>query len=262
MRGLSQDFRLHHVGNAFFYQRDGETAAASTRIDRGPTVAGAPARFTEAPVVDPGATWLETIQRSADRIRALGDGSRSIPTAARPSPPADLRRARSPHIELGRALDLLREERFADALAALDRLPDGAADHLDALVLRAALLTHAGRLGDAEAACEVVLGRDSMSAGAHYLLALCRDGRRDRDGAIEHDQIAAYLDPSFAMPRVHLGLMARRAGDVDTARRELGQAVVLLEREEPERVLLYGGGFTREALIALCSRHGAAEASP
>jgi chemotaxis protein methyltransferase CheR len=54
------------------------------------------------------------------------------------------------------------------------------------------------------------------------------------------------------MPHLHLGLMARRAGDWDGARRELGQALALLKREEASRLLLFGGGFGREALIALC----------
>jgi chemotaxis protein methyltransferase CheR len=46
--------------------------------------------------------------------------------------------------------------------------------------------------------------------------------------------------------------MARRAGDREAARRELGQALRLLKREDVSRLLLFGGGFGREALMALC----------
>jgi len=84
------------------------------------------------------------------------------------------------------------------------------------------------------------------------LLALCRESAGDRQGAIDHDRAAVYLDPGFAMPRMHLGLMARRSGDSEDARRELAQALLLLGREEVSRLLLFGGGFTRDALIALC----------
>ena len=91
-----------------------------------------------------------------------------------------------------------------------------------------------------------------MSAGAHHALALCREARGDRRGAIEQHQIAAYLDPSFAMPHLHLGLLARRAGDESEARRALGVAFELLQREETGRLLLFGGGFGRDALLALC----------
>ena len=54
------------------------------------------------------------------------------------------------------------------------------------------------------------------------------------------------------MPRLHLGLLARRAGDHALARRELERRSRLLEREDAARLLLFGGGFSREALVALC----------
>lgn len=83
-------------------------------------------------------------------------------------------------------------------------------------------------------------------------MALCREHAGDRAGAVEHDQAAAYIDPGFAMPRLHLGLIARRSGDPEGARRELEQALVLIVREDAARILLYGGGFSREALTRLC----------
>jgi chemotaxis protein methyltransferase CheR len=36
------------------------------------------------------------------------------------------------------------------------------------------------------------------------------------------------------------------------ARRELAHAVALLPGEQADRLLLFGGGFGREALLALC----------
>ena len=54
------------------------------------------------------------------------------------------------------------------------------------------------------------------------------------------------------MPRLHLGLLARRADDHRSARRELGWALILLRREDASRLLLFGGGFNRDALMALC----------
>jgi chemotaxis protein methyltransferase CheR len=46
--------------------------------------------------------------------------------------------------------------------------------------------------------------------------------------------------------------MARRGGDRAAACRELGQALELLRGEEASRLLLFGGGFGREALVTLC----------
>lgn len=134
----------------------------------------------------------------------------------------------------------------------LSSLPPGSTGDPDVLLLKAVLLTHGGDLAVAEKACRELLGLDEMSAGAHYLMALCREDAGDRRGAVDHDQRAIYLDPGFAMPRLHLGLLARRAADPSGARRELEQALVLLQREEASRLLLFGGGFSREALIALC----------
>jgi chemotaxis protein methyltransferase CheR len=54
------------------------------------------------------------------------------------------------------------------------------------------------------------------------------------------------------MPRLHLGLLARRNHDPELARRELAQALVLLQREDASRLLLFGGGFNRDTLLALC----------
>ena len=54
------------------------------------------------------------------------------------------------------------------------------------------------------------------------------------------------------MPRVHLGLLARRAGDREIACLELTRAIALLEREAPARLALYGGGFSRQALLGMC----------
>jgi chemotaxis protein methyltransferase CheR len=60
------------------------------------------------------------------------------------------------------------------------------------------------------------------------------------------------LDSAFAMPHLHLGLIAKRSADIESARRELRRALPLLDREDASRILLFGGGFTREALIAFC----------
>jgi chemotaxis protein methyltransferase CheR len=128
----------------------------------------------------------------------------------------------------------------------------GASDDGDTLLLNAVNASHDGRLDEAEALCRSLLAADDMSAGAHYVLALCHEGRGQAADAFEHDRIAAYLDPGFAMPRLHMGLSLRRAGQRAAAKNELEAAATLLQLEDPARVLLFGGGFQREALIALC----------
>jgi chemotaxis protein methyltransferase CheR len=257
LRGLSNDYHLRHTHGTFYYQRkfaqhDERSGKDEDRLDDiSPDQPASHAAVRPvAPVTEPGwtKTWLETIQNASDRIQVLTE---------RPAEPA-LRSGRGTGgamqtaTQLPLALELLKKERFSDALDLLDRLPAESEKDPDVLLLRAALLTHSGELGAAEAVGARLLERDELNTGAHYLLALCRESAGDRQGALDHDQAAVYLDPGFAMPRLHLGLMARRAGDWEGARRELSQALLLLTREDASRLLLFGGGFGRDALIALC----------
>jgi chemotaxis protein methyltransferase CheR len=184
-----------------------------------------------------------------------------LPAAPVPPVPAQASRPRPepvPAESLDLVLDLLRRERFADALTAMDELTGRSDDDPEVLLLRAALLTHSGSLPAAERACRRLLAVDARSAGAHVLLAMCREGEQDLPAAADHCRTAITLDPDFAMPHVHLGRLARRMGDHGTARRQFAQSARLLPAETARRILLFGGGFDREALISLCRSQGAA----
>jgi chemotaxis protein methyltransferase CheR len=257
LRGLSQDFHLEHTHGTFYYRRRSETAPAEARDWPVPAAmaAGPPTPLPAPPasaalpaLVEASDTWVEAIARAANRIRALSDAPPAS-RSAHPVPPAPGDR---PAWNLGGSLELLRQERFTDALDLIGTLPPESARDPEVLLLRAVLLTHGGQLAPAAAVCAELLRIDELHSGAHYLLALCREGARDRPGAVEQNRIAVYLDPTFAMPRLHLGLLARRAGDHPAARLEFAQALLLLQREDASRLLLFGGGFGREALIALC----------
>lgn len=228
LRRLSDDFDLRHTHDTFYYQRKPGTlpAAAAPR---------APAGATE---------WVQAIDHSSERIRQL-----TVPGAPPPrADPGDVPGARP----LVQALELFAAERFTQALDVLQALPPAAAPDPESQLLQAVLLTHVGRFAEAEAAGRALLATDPANAGAHYVLAQCREGVGDPAGAAECHRLAAWLDPDFAMPRLHLGLLARRRGDMRAARRELGQALALLQREAASRLHLFGGGFDRNALLALC----------
>jgi chemotaxis protein methyltransferase CheR len=236
LRGLSNDYHLCHTHDTFYYQRkDVVTGDERTEISlsMGDVVHEAP---TPQPVQNFSATHRAPIQRA---------------TAERVSGGVAQTGGRVQVEQVSHALDLLKHERFVDALDLLATLPESTLDP-ELLLLRAVLLVHSGQLAAAERVSNQLLEDDELNAGAHYLLALCRESAGDGQGALGHDRAAIYLDPSFAMPRLHLGLMARRAGDAEGAHHELGQALLLLQREESSRLLLFGGGFGRDALIALC----------
>ena len=235
LRGLSNEFVLHHTHGTFYYQRSDRTRMVE------PLDSPRERRSFEAlaSAISSSSTWVDSIREASQRVRSLSESTTESP----PSPE---------RWNLGAVYELLRSERYGAALDAVSALPEHSGRDPDVLLLRAALLVHRGDLALAEATCRSLLEIDGLNAGAHYLLALCREGAGDRAGAVSHDQTAVYLDPSFAMPRLHLGLLARRAGDREGARRELTLALALLEREDASRLLLFGGGFSRQSLVALC----------
>jgi chemotaxis protein methyltransferase CheR len=251
LRGLSQDFHLCHTHETFYYQRkDGASAASAPDGFDDALPWQANARSAPPPSSPPAPTgdtaWIGAVSDASQRIKALAERPRIDEGGQRTPSPARNGAA------LATALELLKRERFNEALQLLDNAaPETSAD-ADGLLLRAVLLTHSGQIAAAETVCARLLALDELSTGAHYILAQCREAAGDRRGAQEHDQAAVYLDPTFAMPRLHLGLMARRLGDRDTAQRELEQAARLLPREDASRLLLFGGGFTRESLLSLC----------
>jgi chemotaxis protein methyltransferase CheR len=237
LRGVSDAFHLRHTHGTFYYQRKEDSDSANLPMAAFEISVEPPrepiARFDE--------TWVETIRLATERVAAL------VPlTPSESAPRSTIAWDSAP------AFDLLRKEHFADALENLRGRPQESEHDPDALLMEAALLVQSGQLVAAESACQRLIVIDELNAGAHYLLALCREHAGDRDGAGEYDRVAAYLDPAFAMPRLHLGFLARRAGDPETAKRELGHALILLKREEASRIMLFGGGFSRKALIALC----------
>jgi len=251
LRGLSQRFHLCHTHGTFYYQLLAPEAGQGSDPVPGPSPT--PFRFEPLPLslVDASDGWVDAIRKATERIQTLS----CTPAAAPPE-------ASAPSWDLSRALGLLRRERFADALQLVRAFPAESAGDPDVLLLQAVLLAHRAELGAAEETCHRLLALDELNAGAHHVLALCREGAGDPRGAAEQDQVAAYLAPDFAMPRLHLGLLARRGGDREAARRELEQALQLLALEDPSRLLLFGGGFQRQALLALCRAELAAVAGP
>jgi chemotaxis protein methyltransferase CheR len=237
LRGLSQAFHLRHTHGSFYYQLAGaRPAQALPEAPPSQTIwsVAAWAGLNDSPA------WLDTIQQSAARVRELSSVAQASACAGIAQPAAANR------WNSAAVLDLFRRERFGEALEQVSRRPPESAGDPDALLLEALLLTQQGRLEQARRTCRQLLEVDELNAQAHYVMGLCQAE------SWHHHKVAAYLDPSFAMPRLHLGLHARKQGQRETAHRELKQAIALLQQEDPARILLFGGGFSREALIALC----------
>ncbi|MFZ5896128.1 MAG: CheR family methyltransferase [Myxococcota bacterium] len=254
LRGLSQDYHLCHSGDAFYYQRrsgEQQRAPASDSFKRSGFESELSRQLPQ--IVDDAPSWVDAIQNASRKILRLTTPEAGKPVASAETPPS---------WDLQAILAMIHQERFGEALEQLRALPDASQRDAEVLLLLAVILTNKGASEDAEAACRRLLEVDELNAGAHYLLALCREHAADAEGAVECDRTAIYLDPSFAMPHLHLGLLAKRNCDTSLAKRELSQARRLLDREDAARVVLFGGGFSRQALVKLCdSELAAVEAS-
>lgn len=239
LRGVSDQFHLLNSHGAFYYQLGCSDKSSSEDFICIPAAPSQPLR----PASEPNVAWFDAIRLASDRVAALLPAEDVYPQAAQPSPPS---------FDSAPILRFLREERFGEALSKLRDQRKTASPSAEILLLETALLLHSGQIADADASAGRLLSIDRDNAGAHYLMALCREHAGDRGRAYEHHWTAAQLDSSFAMPRLHLGMLARRRGDREIARSEFAQARVLLAAEDCSRILLFGGGFSRESLVALC----------
>jgi chemotaxis protein methyltransferase CheR len=180
---------------------------------------GAPDAVSTSTEATP-SVWMEAIDGASVRIRRLSE----------------------------RALEEADLENPTEELAGALHVGDGT----EGLLRRAALLVDSGLCAEAWDVSEALLRMDPLSAGAHFVRALCRGHAGDLTAATREDDEAIRLDPKFAMPWLHSGLLARRRGFTDQARLRLQEALGLLATETPLRLLLFSGGFSRDGLAQLC----------
>ena len=252
LRAVSHEFHLRHTHETFYYQRREAHEKENAMTFPQETAEYSSSRRPIVELLEPNDSWFSAIRRASERIANLTQEKNVLSVSAPASTISPASSSRPAAWDRTVAIELLQREKFSEAMELLRDLPAESEADPDTQLLIAVLLTNGGDLPEAEKVCRHVLKLDELNAGAHYLMALCREHAGDRVGAMQHDGTAAYLDSLFAMPHLHLGLVAKRSADVETARRELGRALPLLDREDASRILLFGGGFTREALVEFC----------
>jgi chemotaxis protein methyltransferase CheR len=269
LRGISSEFDLCHTQEAFYYRRKsspGEvirmarSAPERKAVEPDPvieeTLAEIPTNGAQlAPFPDSllSTAWMEEIERSSQRVRGLDAARLSAHGRPRSAVPAAGVHHSSTE-SLQHFLSLLTQERYADILVEIEALPILVRKDADIELLKALAHLNRREIRKAQDVCREMVVRDSMNASGHYILALCSEHTGDLLDSAEHDQIAIYLDPTFAMPHLHLALLARKRDDQYMARREFENANLLLARESASRLVMFGGGFSRDALRNLCRR--------
>ncbi|WP_020472198.1 CheR family methyltransferase [Zavarzinella formosa] len=256
LRGLSNEYHLQHTHDTFYYRR----RLRDEKMPQTPVLSETTPRFLDAYIPELAAvddSWVAAIGKASERIARLGREMKPVPLSGRGAgfPEQEVRPAPEKTGLTGSihaAREMVRQERYADALQLLGSSADEGRRDPDEQLLRAAILTNGGQVAEAERLCHDVLTGDELNAEARYLLALCREHAGEYEAAMEQDGIAIYLDPGFAMPHLHLGLLRKRARDREGACRAFGDAAALLPREDTSRILLFGGGFSRDMLLRLC----------
>lgn len=242
LRGIDHDFDLVHAGNVFYYRRKdpGRREERRPPLDLPPL----PERRSPAPVLtaahEPAVfTYRETHASSLPSRLDLG-----LPRLSA--------RIDKQQVAMKRhwILSLIETERFDEALAALAEMP---AD--PRLGLYGAVIAMArGSFEEVEKVCHTLLSAGHCQAEAHCLLGSCREHQRAFDSAERHYREAARLDPRFGITRLRLGLLLHRTGDTDGGQSALEEAEPLIAQEAPERIALFGGGFSRNVLLELCHK--------
>jgi chemotaxis protein methyltransferase CheR len=147
---------------------------------------------------------------------------------------------------------LVKAERYSDALAALDTA------ELDSTpatrTARVILLVYTNHFEEARALASELVASSAESAELHYALTLCDEAASNLEQAAEHARRATYLDPTFSLPWLHLGILNRKLKHFRAARKELLQARALLTVDAPERLSWFGGGCSRATLLEACQR--------
>jgi len=273
LRGVSSAFHLQHRSGAFYYQRrDGAAAAPQSERER-----RAPREPPRAQPMD--TRWFQAIGESSSRVERLGERGKadaetagastgSARTEAAPGTPfpavhperseAESKGQSAKPMDAAEALELFRQERFEAAADAMEGIPRAVRERPEIALLEAIIRLNRGDVPGALERCERALERDELDAGAHFALGLCRESQGRLEDARGEYETAAYLEPAFGIALLRLGIVARRLGDRDGARRAVEHARALLPREAASRLLLFGGNFGREALMGVCAAELAA----
>lgn len=126
-----------------------------------------------------------------------------------------------------------------------------AGDHL--AVPRA--LADQGRWDAALAACDALLGQDTLDWRLHYLRALILDQLGDATGCEAGLRRAIYLDRRAVLPHYHLGLFLQRADETEAARRSFRNVLTLLDGQPEDRLVDEGETLTAGQLRDTVAMH-------
>jgi chemotaxis protein methyltransferase CheR len=109
----------------------------------------------------------------------------------------------------------------------------------------------AGRFDEAAMHCRVALEANPMDPAGYYLYGVVLQEKGDPTAAAREFRRAIYLDPDFVAPYVSLGNLLQASGNREEAKRQLSNALSILERYPGAEFVRESDGTTVAALAAM-----------
>jgi chemotaxis protein methyltransferase CheR len=254
MRGLSDDFEICNTHGTFYYRLRERGRGAPLQQPQAAHLAGARTpSAAPAAAREPGTAWIGAIGASAQRVASLADAAGE--PAGGGGDAAAPRALPLRVLGIGPELaELMRQERYAEAAAAIAALPSALREEPDSAMLLAVAHLHLGGAARAEAACLARLSSSPRDPRSHHLLGLCREQAGDLSSAAEHYRAACDGDDRFALAHLRLGMLLRRDRRHQQADAAFARALARIDGDDEMNLVLFGGGFTRAMIANLCRR--------
>jgi chemotaxis protein methyltransferase CheR len=130
-------------------------------------------------------------------------------------------------------------------------------DHVGALIGQGFICANRGEYDAALESCRRALQLDDLRADAYFLRGLIHDLCGESAEAIGEYRKALLLDMAFVMPHYNLSKIFWRLGKLEDARRQLNNAVRLLEKTPHETLIPLSGGLSRAVFLEVCREDSA-----
>ncbi len=164
-----------------------------------------------------------------------------------PVPPAVV--VPSPEELFRQARELFDGENFSGAETLLEEVLRQQPDHLNALVMKGFIFANRAQFQEALALCDAVLTRDDLHPEAYFLRGLVLDIEEHLPDALIEYRKALLLSMDFVLPHYCIGRLYFRMGRARDGIREFRNCLRLLQHLPEGKVVLYGGGLSREMFM-------------
>lgn len=174
---------------------------------------------------------------------------RTSPLACQPHPnlpPTGLATTSDPY-ELARML--LDQGRPQEAIAALQQKVSAEPDFAPAHSLLGLTYANLGRWPEARQWCQSALKLNNLLAESYFVLGLVHQHENEFAAAIAMLKKAIYIDRNAPLFHFNLGMLYRRQGQSEMARRAYHNVVRILEKWPPDTAIPDAGGTTAGHLL-------------